>query len=63
MVIMNNINTQDAKRVFELLASIFFHGNFIAETPNEKELQKILERNGYFFTDEDELLEKLYGPN
>jgi hypothetical protein len=60
---MNTITEQDSKRVFELLASILFYGGFEAETPNEKELQKILERNGYFFTDEDELNEKLYGLN
>jgi len=54
------IDAKECKRVFELIGSIFFYGDFVAETPAERELQTILERNGYFFKTEDELLKKLH---
>ena len=38
----------DSKRALELIGSIFHCGNFIAETSNERELEIILRKHGYF---------------
>jgi hypothetical protein len=54
------INEKDCKRVFELIGAIYFYGDFVAETVNERELEKILRKNGYFFETEDELMKKLH---
>lgn len=51
------------KRVLELIGSIFFYGQFKAQTPNEKELEQVLKELGYFFETEDQLIEKVYGIN
>lgn len=64
---MNTLGNHDAKaidvqrlvRVAELIGSIFFYGDFKAETHNERELEKELRALGYFFESEDELMEKL----
>jgi len=49
----------DCQRVLELIGSIFYHGNFKAETANERELETLLRKLGYFFETEDELMRKL----
>jgi hypothetical protein len=54
------ISTEDAHIMFGLLGSIFYHGNFVAETCNEREVQALLEKYGYFFKTEEALLDKLY---
>lgn len=47
-------------RVCELISTIFFHGDFKAETANERELEQILKKLGYYFKSENELIKKLY---
>ena len=47
-------------RVAELIGSIFYYGDFKAETLNERELEKELRALGYFFESEDELMAKLH---
>jgi hypothetical protein len=47
-------------RVAELIGSIFYHGDFKAETSNEMELERELRALGYFFESEAELIAKLY---
>ena len=49
----------DYQEVCFLIGSIFFHGDFRAETTNERELEKLLRKLGYFFESEDELLARL----
>ena len=47
-------------RVAELIGSIFFYGDFKAETHNERELEKELRELGYFFESEADLMAKLH---
>ena len=48
------------KRIVSLLASIWFYGEFESETPNEKELQELMERLGFWpFENEDDLITKI----
>jgi len=49
-------------RICQLIGSIFFHGNFRAETENERELETLLRQEGFFFESEDQLLNKLRAP-
>lgn len=49
------------KEFYELmmnLGSAYFYGNFKAETPNEKKIQATLEKYGFFFSSEDEVIAK-----
>lgn len=43
-------------QIAHLIGSIFFYGDFKAETHNERQLQKLLEETGYFYTSEDQVL-------
>ena len=52
----------DARRICELIGSIYFYGNFRAETANERELELLLRKHGYFFENEDQLMAKLHPP-
>jgi hypothetical protein len=42
----------DSKRALELLGSIFYCGNFVAETHNEQELEMLMRKHGYFIETE-----------
>lgn len=42
----------DSKRALELLGSIFYCGNFVAETRNEQELEMLMRKHGYFIENE-----------
>ncbi len=53
----------DYQRVCELIGSIYFYGNFRAETANERELEALLRKLGYFFDSEEQLMAKLHSPN
>lgn len=48
----------DAEAMCRLLASIWFYGNWRWETPNERDLQAILERRGWWPITEDALIAK-----
>jgi len=50
----------DSKRVCELIGSIYYYGHFVAETANERELEALLRKLGYFFESEDQLMAKLH---
>lgn len=51
---------QDALTAYRVLASIWFHGDFKAETFNERWLQSLMERNGWWpFANEAELLRRI----
>jgi len=54
---MNDART----RICELIGSIFFYGNFVAETAAERELETLLRQEGYFFETEDQLFAKVHG--
>jgi superoxide dismutase len=54
------VKTEDLIKVCELIGSIFFYGNFKAETANERELEALLRKIGYFFGSEEELLKKIH---
>lgn len=41
----------DLVEIARLIGSIFTHGNFKAETYNERELEKLLRKNGYYPTE------------
>lgn len=49
---------KDFEELMMTLGSIFYYGNFKAETPNELKVQKMLEKYGFFFKTEDEVIEK-----
>jgi hypothetical protein len=53
----------DARRVCELIGSIYYYGKFRAETANERELEALLRKLGYFFESEEQLMSKLHSPN
>jgi len=55
-----SISGDDCKKVFELIGSIYFYGDFVAESYNEKKLEKILRRHGFMFETEDDLIKKLH---
>ena len=42
----------DSKRALELLGSIFYCGNFVAETRNEQELEMLMRKHGYLIETE-----------
>lgn len=46
------------KEIAELISSIFFYGNFVAETPKEVQLEKKLMEVGLWPTTEDEILKR-----
>jgi hypothetical protein len=56
---MNTEEQKDFKEIASLIGSIFFYGDFKAETYNERELEKLLRKHGYFFESEEELLNKI----
>lgn len=43
------------KRISFLIGSIFYHGGFVAETQNERDLAALMRKTGYFFEDEESL--------
>lgn len=47
------------ERICFLIGSIYFYGNFKAETANERELEKLLREEGFFFDSEDQLMAAL----
>lgn len=47
---------EDYIKIAHLIGKIFFYGDFKAETPNERELQGLLEKTGHFYKTEDEIL-------
>lgn len=57
---MTEEEQKDFKEIARLIGSIYFYGNFKAETFNEKELEKLLRKYGYFFENEKELINKIY---
>jgi hypothetical protein len=48
---------RDMKQIAHLIGSIFFAGNFIAETANERELEALLIKNGFRYKSWDEITE------
>jgi chromosome segregation ATPase len=48
---------RDMKQIAHLIGSIFFAGNFIAETANERELETLLIKNGFRYKSWDEITE------
>lgn len=47
---------EDYIKIAHLIGSIFFYGNFKAETKNERDLQELLEKTGHFYKSEDEII-------
>lgn len=47
------------KKIANLISSIFYYGNFKAETPNEKELEKLLKEVNLWPTTESLIIERL----
>ena len=48
------------RRVCELIGCIFFYGDVKVETPNERELIDLLDKLGYNFKNEEELIAKIH---
>lgn len=48
---------EDLRQIALLIGRIFYYGNFIAESINENDLEKLLRKRGYFFQTEEEVLE------
>ena len=46
------------KRIAELLSATYFYGDFAAETPNEREIQKLLEEVNLWPTNEDMIVKR-----
>lgn len=42
------------RKIALLIGNIFVHGNFIAETANERELEELLRENGTFYDNLEE---------
>lgn len=55
---MDNTEVKDFVELMLTLGSIFYYGGFVAETGNELRVQEILEKYGFFFKTEDEIIEK-----
>ena len=51
----------DYRAIARLIGSIFFYGNFKAETANERALESLLRKTGNFYETEDEVLAALGG--
>ena len=49
---LTDVLAADSKRALELLGSIFYCGNFVAETRNEQELEMLMRKHGYFIETE-----------
>lgn len=49
---LTDVLAADSKRALELLGSIFYCGNFVAETRNEQELETLMRKHGYFIENE-----------
>ena len=49
---LTDVLAADSKRALELLGSIFYCGNFVAETRNEQELESLMRKHGYFIETE-----------
>ncbi len=47
------------KKIALLISSIFHYGNFKAETPNERELQKLLEEVNLWPTNEKLIISRM----
>lgn len=47
------------KRIAELISSIFYYGNFKAETPNERELEGLLREVNLWPTNEDLIIRRM----
>lgn len=50
--------TDDYRKIALLISSIFYYGNFKAETPNERELQSLLEKVNLWPTNEDLIVKR-----
>ena len=53
------MNQRDAESIAILIGCIFFYGNFKAETSNERALESLLRKNGFFFESEEAVLKKI----
>lgn len=49
---LTDVLATDSKRALELLGSIFYCGNFVAQTRNEQELEMLMRKHGYFIETE-----------
>jgi len=47
---INCVDLSDLRRIAWLIGNIFVHGNFVAETLNECELEKLLRKVGCFWS-------------
>ena len=50
--------TEKLEAVADIISRIFYHGNFIIETPNERTLVGLLNDLGYFPTTEDDIIKR-----
>lgn len=54
---------EDGTRLMRLLASAWFHGNWKPETVNEREMQEVMERNGFWPIKDQNALMALLHPH
>lgn len=50
------LQVADFKKLAHKLGSAFFYGDMKVETPNERDICEILERHGFLYKNEDELI-------
>lgn len=55
-MVQNSETTKD--RALHLISSIFYYGNFVPETYNERKLEQCLNELGLWPTTEDEIIER-----
>ncbi len=48
--------TADLERIAHLIGAIFYYGNFVIETPAERELAQLLEKTGFQYDNEMSIL-------
>ncbi len=46
----------DMKKLMHMLGATYYYGDFVAETPNERDIELLLKKYGYRYTNEDDLI-------
>ncbi|MET4696610.1 hypothetical protein [Endozoicomonas lisbonensis] len=45
----------DMKELMHKLGATYYYGDFVAESPNEIDIERLLKKHGYRYTSEDQL--------
>ena len=56
-MVLSPVVPDDYMQALRLIASIFYYGNFVAETRAEMDLEAVMRKLGYFAESEDQLMQ------